>query len=233
MKHVVDLRVLNSFIENNDITQQGNIGHSPIEWGKWVRHHSYNLNDKIISELSNRRVSRSDIFNMIDNKSINLLSCIVTILAWGWMKRGHGLSFFKNESHWLPLCQKLRLGQINRKDAYQQFKEIRANGYLNGMGPAYYTKLIFFLHPFHDGYIMDQWTGSSINLLFPPKVVSLSSQFHVNDHNTADDYEDYCKCIESLSHTLIKKPEIVEQMLFSYGGRNKGKWRKYVIENRS
>ena len=98
------------------------------------------------------------------------------------------------------------------------------------MTAAYFTKLIFFCPRQHDGYIMDQWTSKSVNLIFDEKIVDLSKAGFVTDTNNADKYERFCRCIEELGEAAGWEPEETELRIFSEG-RGRGAWRNYVIEN--
>ena len=99
------------------------------------------------------------------------------------------------------------------------------------MGPAYFTKLICFVNPNLKGYIMDQWTSKSINLLFENNIVALTNSGHVKDTNSASVYEEFCSKIECLAELLKLNPIDLEENLFSNGGVNKGKWRQFVVDN--
>lgn len=97
-----------------------------------------------------------------------------------------------------------------------------------GWGPAFFTKLIFFVRPADDGYIMDQWTGKSVNLLTGKPLVHLSYKGHVTDNTSADDYEEFCKVVEDLANICGSSGGEAEDRLFSHGGRKPGEWRAYV-----
>jgi hypothetical protein len=116
-----------------------------------------------------------------------------------------------------------------------------------GCGPAYYTKLIFFLtkHLDRRGFVMDQWLGRSINLLADREIVLFNQprrkaplkRRYVHRKNTCSTYEEFCQAVCNL--TLVSgetDPDVrvreknVEMLLFSEG-RGKGKWREYVIAN--
>ena len=99
------------------------------------------------------------------------------------------------------------------------------------MGAAYFTKLIFFCSPKHDWYIIDQWTSKSVNLISEKKLVKLTNGGHVSDANDASTYIEYCEFIENLSLMGGWCREDTEKRLFSFGGKKKGAWRSYVIEN--
>lgn len=198
---------------------------------------------KLDSELSDQNVSRTHLFEMVKNKDICTPSCCISILAWGGMRKTHGERLFSNNLDWLELAHKIRLGGLDRAGAFQKFTALRADGKLPGMGPAYFTKLIFFLCTNSPrGYIMDQWTSASINLLYDSKIVqtTISRQRKgsdnlvetVLDRNLPEDYELFCKGIEKIAERLEVIPEYAEEMMFSNGGAHKGHWRKHVINER-
>jgi hypothetical protein len=131
---------------------------------------------------------------------------------------------------------------------------MRKIGAYAGMGPAYFTKLIYFLLPRNlapakRGYIMDQWVGCSVNLICGREIVKMnssyswgidrkgllkkSSSFIVADVNSSSDYSDFCEALAKLSKELNFAPDFVDRALMSEGGRKKKAWRKYVIENRT
>lgn len=147
------------------------------------------------------------------------------------MNREHGKSLFEHKE-WLNVINKMRNNEIEtRKEAYELFAELRKNKKLKGMGPAYFTKLICFVNPNLKGYIMDQWTSKSINLLFSNKTVFFHNNGNVTDKNTDKIYEDFCLKIEYLADLLKLKPIDLEENIFSNGGANKGKWRQFVVDN--
>ncbi len=78
---------------------------------------------------------------------------------------------------------------------------------------------------------MDQWVGKSVNLLEGDDIVFISNNSWVNDNNDAETYEVFCSLIDDLSDALNCSGFEAEKQIFSIGGRQKGKWRKYLIEN--
>jgi hypothetical protein len=200
-------------------------------------------------ELPTHRCNRGDLFQLVKSEPrIEIVSA--AILAWGGMHRHHGKQLFERNG-WLEIAQHIREGGYSRGEAYDAFAELRAEGDLPGMGPAYFTKLIFFLMPRAGnserlvGYIMDQWTACSINLLLDdPSAIrtdamyswsgseKVSSQYVVSDHNSRDQYERFCQAVEALAADLQLSPEATELLLLSEGGRNPHPWRQYVKQNR-
>ena len=115
------------------------------------------------------------------------------------------------------------------------------------MGPAYFTKLVFFLRGSDvadPGYIMDQWTGCSVNLLTgdPCTVLmnanytwirptTLRSDFQVSDKNDARRYGHFCSIIDDIASMVSLDPVDAELLLMSQG-RGRGAWRRHVQAHR-
>ena len=215
------------------------IGHAPRNWALGVINHHADLNnedmDDAINILPIKALDRNALSEFILNNEDQTLACVLSILAWGGMHINNGALLLNTRNDWLPLCNAIRHGEHTREEAYRNFMQLRNAGQLRGMGPAYFTKLIYFLHPNHDGYIMDQWTASSINMLCDEAFIDLSPGYYVTDNNTPETYERYCNTIENLSDLLGICPNIVEERLFSsgrQGGNPRHYWRQYVIDNR-
>lgn len=227
----------------------GWLGAAPKSWFEWVRRNVtietaiFKFND---THLPHEQVSRAQLKALVKNSAIDTLSCCIAILAWGGMNRQHGTRLFSSSQEWVFIADEIRHGKINRAEAYQQFAKLRAAKKLPGMGPAYFTKLIFFLMPDDKskGYIMDQWTSASVNLLFERPLIdtstlktkkqdgSLKVAEIVKDSNTHIQYEMFCQSVEWLAKKINVSPELAEEMMFSEG-RGNGTWRNYVIDQRS
>lgn len=193
-------------------------------WGNFFS--TSDLNKKLDTKLT-----RSELLDNNFIKDLNNEELAIAILSWGGMNREHGKSLFQN-NEWFRLIEDLRNKKIKtREEAYVLFTALRKSKNLKGMGPAYFTKLICFVNPELKGYIMDQWTSKSINLLFENKSVVLNTSGHVTDKNTSQIYEEFCSKIEYLADLLKLKPIDLEENLFSNGGVNKGKWRQFVVDN--
>jgi hypothetical protein len=199
-------------------------GINAIDWGNYF--YDKNLNKSLDLKLTRSELLDSKFINDLTNEEL-----AIAILSWGGMNREHGKSLFQHKE-WLDLIIRMRTNEMKtRKQAYELFMNLRKNKKLKGMGPAYFSKLICFVCPNLKGYIMDQWTSKSINLLFDNKTVFLNNNGNVTDKNTAEIYEDFCSKIECLAELLRLNPIDLEENLFSNGGVNKGKWRLFVVDN--
>ena len=151
-------------------------------------------------------------------------------MAWGGQNRKHGITLFDRFAAIQPIIADMRSGRITHLEAYKRFDVIWKQPGNLGMGAAYFTKLIFFCEPSHTGYIMDQWTSKSVNLLTGKDVVYLTTAGYVKKKNTVENYQRFCKYIEKLASKLYTSGENVEIAMFSKGGRKKGPWRQYVVD---
>jgi hypothetical protein len=154
----------------------------------------------------------------------------VAVMSWGRMRHDHARKTLAVKERWIELIRALAKPQLTRAQAYALFRRARANPntHLDGLGPAYFTKLLFFLRPVQDAYIMDQWTGKSVNLLFSDGATVRLNVGGVTDQNTETDYDQFCKGIEFVAEKLEVEPAQAEERLFSNGGRNVGRWRAHV-----
>lgn len=187
------------------------------------------------SALPDEAVSRRYIFEMAQNPDINTLSCCVTIFAWGGMRRNHARAALAMSAKWLPIAEAIRNNEIDRVESYRLFMQARQSNLLPGMGPAFFTKLIYFLGKKIQsrGYIMDQWTALSANLIIGENLVDLQkigTAARVSDSNSPEVYDAFCVFVESLAKSLGESPDDAEMRIFSVGGRGEklGAWRGYL-----
>jgi hypothetical protein len=128
---------------------------------RWVSSLKISFEDP--NNLIDRSISRSELINLWRDPNISTETCFLSTMAWGGMKAGHGRSIWATRKDWLPVCEQLRAGIIpNRVEAFEAFRLLRHGGKLPGMGPAYFTKVLFFARPIQDAYILDQWTARSM-----------------------------------------------------------------------
>lgn len=172
-------------------------------------------------------------------------------MAWGGMNmRFHHRFFELAEAGWLEVAKRVRKGSLCREAAYDAFADLRHDKKLYGVGPAYFTKLIYFLCPrdlgnVKQGYIMDQWAGCSVNLLLDEDVVRMDVMrvwkrghpkpdytFTVSDANTGKQYEAFCAAVDELGAMLGLCPDRIDRAMLANGGKKKSHWRRYVIDNR-
>lgn len=186
------------------------------------------LRESQINDSLDRIFSKDDLLNSETFMHLKDQEIAIIILSWGKMKTPNGKLLFSKTSSWIQGIRLLREGKFNsREEAYNYFYTLDNSGLLAGMRPAFYTKLIFFLDRTLSGFIMDQWTSKSINLLLGHDLIKLDSQGYVDSKNNNSVYEEYCSTLEELAKMLKVNPVNLEEVLFS-DGNGKGAWRNYI-----
>jgi len=194
---------------------------------------------------------------MVADRGVGTLELCISVLAWGGMHgKNRDLLFKRPLEPWVGIANQIRDDGLSRPESYSAFAALRSNGdnAIVGMGPAYFTKLIYFLAPTTSsraakGYIMDQWLGCAINLLVGRQLVKLDQHLtwqlkkgkpvqradsFVSNLNTGQNYEAFCIVVEALSAEMgtIWTPELTERALIADGGREPHPWRSYLVEQR-
>ncbi len=199
-------------------------------------------------DLPEGKLRRDQVFELAENPEVNTATACAAVLAWGGMRTGYGDLLFENRE-WLEVACKLRNGKLDRRAAYEHFRELRRHNKLQGMGPVFFTGLICFLMPqprqptmCKPGYIMDQWAGNSINLLAGKEIVLMDVdnsrrakngnsrlKFAVSNRNDGGNYEDFCEKVNRLAVDLGKCPKRINRALVSCRGES---WREHVRKYR-
>lgn len=189
------------------------------------------LKDKVPTSM----LSREKVFEICRKEDVNLLYKVICIFSWGNMllSTSNPVLFFgnwsKHENDIDKILKSFSSGEIDRVSAYNKLNELQ----LHGCGPAFFTKLLYF---FGSGYILDQWTGKSIELLFDreDQIGIIFSNGAISRKNTGEIYEKFCNRIEALTAHLNQNygfnltPGKTEELIFSSGGKKPGLWRSYV-----
>lgn len=206
-----------------------------------------------IPELPEKRLNRSELLEFIqlyrgnnEVDEITIRKLIVCIFAWGGMRPTPtwGQLAINTIKSYEKICLGLLRGELDSTSAYDEFYKQKKLGQMRGVGPAYYTKLIFFFGN-QTGAIMDRWTARSANLLLNAPVVKLNSTKYVDNKNPTQVYAKYLEFISELKTTLsIESVSKTEELIFSCSHiqatviNRLGKhhqacsaWRKYVVEN--
>ena len=176
--------------------------------------------------------SREDVRQLCRSEDFPLLYRYICAMAWG--NQGAGKSRRYARLAWAererlePLLAAIVAGNIDRAEAYALFC---GAGAVKGLGPAYFTKLLYFFWPEPRCYIMDQWTARSVNYLTGKKMVRMSGNF-VAPNNDGVHYERYCLAVESLANLTDPEQRLngaeTEMRLFCRGGKLAGPWRTII-----
>jgi hypothetical protein len=216
--------------KNTKFINQGAFGVAP---SIWVRNNNIKYTGK--SKLPDVVLTRQKVREYCQDPNLDVIYGYISAMSWGMQgARPGGLQTVQNAWSQRAKIEKilieLKKGDITRDKAYSIFK----NSSIMGLGPAYFTKLIYFFLSSSKGtgYIMDQWTAKSINLLTRKKIVRLAGSWPTHD-NSSENYEAFCKIIDYIGERLECSGDIVEQRLFSQNaanGQERGPWREHVYK---
>lgn len=204
----------------------GNIGIAP---SKWVQIHRLSGIPTASIPIPTHQLNRTQVRAICTNPAIPVLFGYICSMAWGSQGAGPGGSRYVKQA-WgsnqilANHLGALRGGGLSRGQAYNLFLKTP----VPGLGPAYWTKLLYFFSPTPDFYIMDQWTAKSINLLTNNKVVRMVGNA-VSNFNKKGNYEAYCYEVDEIARLMGISGEQAEEMLVSKGGRNRWPWRCHVV----
>ena len=205
----------------------GPVGYVPL---KWVSHHSLIGVPVAPILLPNTQLTRAQVMRICRDPTYPVLFGYVCAMAWGLQGAeprgfGHVVAAWGNRVSIEQKLLALRAGGLTRRDAYNLFTG--GNG-VPGLGPAYFTKLLYFFGNGLNGYIMDQWSGKSVNLLTATQVVRMSGN-SVSNLNKGGNYQAFCEEVDAMASLLRGVPgDQVEEMMMSRGGRQPWPWRAHV-----
>jgi hypothetical protein len=222
-----DQKILNLF-RRIKFEEQGAVGESPREWAK-------EMGIASCYELTDAPMNRSEVRKICQKSKVDPLYGYLYAMAWGAQGRGPKgakpvRDAWRSREKVKVAINRLRSGSLSRSEAYDLFT---GKGKIPGLGPAYFTKLLFFFSVEQDNYIMDQWTTKSIILLTGRNIIRHTDAGPANN-NTGENYELFCRVIDDLKEILGEESgERVEQRLFSIGSVRRGprgKWRQFVYD---
>jgi hypothetical protein len=200
---------------------QGPVGYIPATW---ATNHNLTRNRNVVG-LPQYQLNRLQVRAFCRNPANHVLFGYLCAMAWGFQGagpggRGHVASAWAARKKLIPTLTTLRSGSLTRVHAYNLFTG--ASG-IPGLGPSYFTKLLYFFSPSSDFYIMDQWTGKSVDLLTGNWTVQMPG-----NGNKGGNYQAYCEEVDLLAGLLHITAEQVEERMFSQGGRQPRPWRAHV-----
>ncbi|MAS05413.1 MAG: hypothetical protein CL534_12125 [Ahrensia sp.] len=192
---------------------------------------------KIIDNIPDEKMTRDALSKYVNDASRTPLEIIFAILGWGGIGADNFRRFLERGTKpFEAVVSDIRKNKLERYDAYDRIKALKpgkkpADWLLYGISPAYYTKVIFFLtrESGRPGYIMDQFSGRSVNFLWNDEAVILNETGKVHSDNNAENYIFFCARVEALATKLstrktTRSGEEVEFALFNPNSH----WRKYL-----
>ena len=188
--------------------------------------------------LPTTQLNRAAVRAICRNPANSVLFGYACAMAWGGQGAnpggaGHVAAAWAASASLIPKLITLRAGGLTRNAAYNLFC---GAGAIPGLGPAYFTKLLYFFQPVPNCYIMDQHAGKSVDLLTGNWVVRMAGN-SVSRLNKDGNYQAYCEEVDHMaallssnSGTVISGPQ-VEEMMMSKGGRFPLPWRRHMRKN--
>ena len=212
------------------------LGRIPKNWCKRVLsvlNEGDRPRDEIVSRLEivgKSRLTRDELRRICRDASENVLVAYICAMAWGAQHARHARTAWACRKDLIPKLNTLRSKNLPRMEAYNLFA---GEDGIQGLGPAYFTKLLFFFSPSNTNYIMDQWTAKWMILLTGERLVEMSMVPHGGPTraNSGRHYQAFCEAIDCLAAKLHLSGEKTEELIFSAGGRNAGCWRRHVREH--
>jgi hypothetical protein len=204
--------------------RQGAFGEPPAQWAQ-----DMGLPIREVAPLPSEPLTRAKLKKICRNRSHSVLYAYLCVMAWGLQGRSKNgarnpASALSCKSKLIENLEKLRCQGHTPIEAYGIFAR---ESKIPGLGPAYFTKLLYFFGV-KKAYIMDQWTGKSASLLTDGYVkVSGEGSPYVSLKN----YSRFCEVVDVLAEKLGTSGESVEQKMFCSGAifhRMRGPWRQYV-----
>lgn len=208
----------------SDFERQGEFGRAQAQWASHVL--AGTSEAAVDFALDEGRIGRSRLHQMRD-EGASPERLFLSIMAWGGLTLAHGRAAWPMRDFWSAVIRRAMEGGLTRQALFEAFNARP----IPGMRAAYFTKLIHFCQqrgPEPLGYIMDQWTAKSINLIWGKPVVKMAAVHWVHPDNDATAYESFCRKIDALAPILGLSGSETEERLFSRGGRTPLPWRAHV-----
>jgi len=184
---------------------QAPVGHAPLKFLDRLPDSQYHIQSlEPLGLLLDQPLTRGQVREIARNANVTTLAKYACIMAWGGQRYGNFDQSIAAAG--LPrLLQSLCDSNNHRRNDFKIAQ--LACQQIPGLGISFYTKLLFFLRPSPDAYILDRWTAKSSCLLTWPPVVRLGPiqrrgfvQAAVN--TTPQEYEEFCLTLEHLSKQL-------------------------------
>lgn len=201
--------------------------HDSVSWmGKVPRQFAEtigNVDPHLIQVLPAKLLTRADVKTFCADPENSVEACFLVCMAWGGMWPINARRAWAARERWIPILASMRDGSLtDRRAMYDSF----LSPSIPGLGPAYFTKLMFFMSRGECCFIFDQWTGRSTNVLISSdKPLVHFSNTWLTRKNVADVYCRYCEVVEALAGMLDVSGEDIEEKMFAGGAH---RWRDYV-----
>jgi hypothetical protein len=155
---------------------QGAVGSAPAKWAKTCGLGA--IPDTPL--LPEQPLTRQQVRDICTDPARPVSFGFVCAMAWGGQSMPNAKRAWKSRESLQNNLARLRAGEMTSAQAFECFA---GKNWIPGIGPAYFTKLLYFFSPAPTNYIMDQWTARSVNLVTGRKVVLMAGDF-VSENST-------------------------------------------------
>lgn len=188
--------------------------------------------ERFSSQPDNKR----DVQAMVRDRKNSSLKLFFYIMAWGGMvnrARNPQMLYRKLQSDkqarvaFIRVLDTIRFGNVSNAQAFDLIQGLRDTGYLPGLGVSFFTKVLYFLRPGKDAFILDQFTAKAINYLNSKDPQNYPRLAMTGDMPasglTGRDYEAYNQAIKQVAIDLKEElgdmtPEEAEFTIFGAFG---------------
>jgi hypothetical protein len=210
---------------------QGPVGRSPQRYLEELPE-SHQPQAAVLAKIpggGKQKLTREEARAICRNSEVPPLIACACIMAWGGRDfRNYRLNLLDGGEAIACLVETLRASMTTRAEDFEATQ--KAAQTISGLGISFYTKLLFFLRPKPDAYILDQWTAKSSVVHFQGVGIRLNAAGLPDPKTCGKDYESFCARLEACCGSKCwgeawKTGEEVERTLFD---SPKGAWRTYV-----
>jgi hypothetical protein len=211
--------------------EQGPVGRSPQRYLEELpeAHRPDAAERKRIPHRGTKPLTRVQVREVCRNPEVGPLTTYACIMAWGGRDFvNYRRSLEDGGERIVSLIHALLSSTANRSEDFKATQKAARS--IPGLGISFYTKLLFFLRPTPNAYILDQWTAKSAVVIFPEVGMRLSAAGLPDPATSGLVYEAFCKRLESCCGSNgwgseWKTGEEVERTLFDCP---KGVWRNWL-----
>ncbi len=211
---------------------QGPVGIPPFAWAKKCGIINAVPNG---GNLPNWQLDRDTVRAICQDPANSVLFGYVCAMAWGGQGMGPG-GLRNATAAWTGIAANptrlnaLRAGGMSRGVAYGAFLGSEA---ILGLGPSFFTKLLYFFSPVPSFYIMDSRTAQAVVILTGNWIARMNGgkRHLLAPNNNIGNYQAYCEEIDLIAGQLACTGRVAEERLFSRGGRYPWPWRVHVDGN--
>lgn len=213
--------------QNAEHQSQGSVGRQPKDWFSAI-----DTAHEFMQPLPTEKIDRTQVRAACLNNP-DVLYGYVLAMAWGGQRIDHGRRAWAKREAIRQILERISTEELPRSARYELFR----NPGISGLGPAFFTKLLYFFSPPEAALcpIMDQWTVKSVLLITAQtggNVVRFSPNENggiwITHQNTGENYERFCQAVEAIADRCSMPVSATEEKLFSVGKPNPGKWRSIV-----